>query len=184
VAQVKAKRRLNREQKREFVAAYHEKVASAKFGVLLGYGGLKYHAIEELRRQLRDYKGEFKVVKNRLLKIAAKGTTAENWKDSVEGAPRAVILAFGDPVPVAKIVAKFAANNEALVLVAGFLGEKVLTGAQVRTLSTLPSREVLMSQLLGLFKSPQQQMVSLLSSIVRNFVYLLSGYADKKQKAA
>lgn len=184
MAQVRTKRRLSREQKKEFVAAYHEKISSATLGVLLGYSGLKFHEIEELRKQLRSQGGELKVVKNRLLKLAAKGTVAEGWDVVIEGAPRAVVLAFGDPVPVAKTVVKFAANHEALVIVSGFLTGKVISVAQLKTLATLPSREALASQFLGLLKSPQRLFVTALSGVVRNFVYLLNNYADKKQKAA
>lgn len=184
VAQIRTKRRLNREQKKGFVAAYHEKISSATLGVLLGYSGLRFHEIEELRKQLRGQGGEFKVVKNRLLKLAAKDTSAEGWDAVVEGAPRAVVLAFDDPVPVAKTVAKFAANHEALVMVSGFLAGKVMSVAQLKTLATLPSREALASQFLGLLKSPQRLFVTALSGVARNLVYLFSNYADKKQKAA
>ena len=182
--QIKTKRRLTKEQKKEFVAAYHEKLLSANFGVLVGYAGLKFHQIKELRDQIKEAAGEFKVVKNRLLKLAAKDTVAEGWAPMIEGAPKAVILAFEDPVPVAKAVVKFAADNEALEVVSGFLGDKLITPAQIKSLATLPPLEALRAQFLGLVQSPQRQFVSLLASVARNFVYLLRNYADKLEKAA
>ncbi len=181
--QIKTKRRLSREQKKEFVAAYHERLLSAGFGVLIGYRGLKFHELKELRDQITKSEGELKVVKNRLLKLAAKETPAEGWNELVEGAPRAVVLAFGDPVPVAKAVTKFAADHEALEIVSGFLGDKLLSTAQVKSLAALPPLEVLKAQLLGLIQSPQRQFVALLAGVKRNFVYLLRNYADSKKAA-
>jgi len=184
VPQVKTKRRLTREQKKEFVVAYQKRISSATFGALVGYAGLKFCEISELRSQVAETGGELKVVKNRLLKLAAKDTPAEGWSDVIEGAPRAVVLAFDDPAPVAKVVTRFANDHEAFEVVSGFLGERLLTWAQIKSLATLPSLEVLKAQFLGLLQSPQRKFVVLLSGVTRDFVCLLKNYADKKQEAA
>ena len=169
---------MNREQKKEFVEQFAQKVASAKLALVTNFIGLNVGQINSLRGDLRKSDCEMKVVKNTLIRLAAKGTPLEQLDSLFEG-PNALVLGYEDPVVSAKILTKFAEKHPQLVLKGGVLEGKTISSEEIVALSKLPGREVLLSQLLGLLKAPQRNMVSLMSAVPRKLLYALQAKAEQ-----
>lgn len=147
--------------------------------LLTEYRGLTVAEISELRAKLRPAKCEYKVVKNTLTKRALKDLKLESFSDFFDG-PTAVAIDQGDPVQAAKILVDFAKEHTKLKLKAGLLGDKVLTEKDIKSLASLPSREVLIGTLVWLMKSPVQNLVYVINGNTQKLVYVLD--AIKKQK--
>ena len=135
-------------EKTQIVEDLHERFARAAIVVLTDYKGLDVAAISELRRKLRESEIEFTVAKNTLLARAAEGTDIAALKDHFKG-PSAVALSYHDPVAPAKVLVQFAETNQKLEIKAGAMKGRILDFQAIKALSTLPSREVLLGQLLS-----------------------------------
>jgi len=173
---------LNRQSKEDLVAELAERLKVTKAAFLADYRGLNVGKATELRRKLRAAGVEYRVVKNTLLRLAAKGTPAACLDAELKG-PTAVALVTGDPVAPAKALVEFAKANQAFELKAGMLDGKLLKAADVRALAELPSREVLLGKLLSLMVGVQTSLVNVLSGVPRNFVQVLDAYREKKASA-
>jgi large subunit ribosomal protein L10 len=152
--------------------------------VLTEYRGLTVPQMSDIRKKLRDADADFSVVKNTLFKRAAgEDVAADAQLEATLNGPTAAVFALGDPVAAAKVVSDYiAANrNTPLKVKGGLISGKFYTPSQVEALSKVPSREVLISQMLGAFNSPIAGFVGTLNGIVSNFVYTLQAVADKKQ---
>jgi large subunit ribosomal protein L10 len=152
-----------------------------KLAVLAGYSGLNVEKVTDLRNELRKSDAEFRVIKNTLFKIASKDTDFRLFDDHLQG-PLALIVNFGDGVESTKKLVAFARKNEELELKAGVLDGRFLTSEQLKALSELPSREVLLGQLLSVMVAAQTSLVSVLSGVPRKFVQTLEAYRVKKEE--
>ena len=170
---------LSRTQKAHLVEEIGERLKKAKIVILTDFKGLKVEEINELRRNLRQEGVEYKVVKNSVIQLAGKNTPLEDIKEEICG-PNALAISYGDPATLAKILIEFREKNDKFKLKTGFSEGKILTLEEIETLAKLPSREVLVAQLLGTMSSPPRQLVSLLYNIIGQFLYLLE--AIKKEK--
>lgn len=151
-------------------------------GVLLtDYQGLTVAEISELRSKLRSLKCEYKVIKNTLSKIALEKMGLNDFAKNFEG-PTAVAFEKGDPVSAAKVIVDFTKEHAKLKIKAGMLGEKLLSIDDIKSLASLPSREVLLARLLGSMQSSVSGFVNVLAGVPRKFVYGLE--AIRKQKEA
>ena len=171
---------LTRARKEELVKELNEKFSKAVLATLVEFPGLTVGQANELRAKLRDVNGEFKVAKNTLMTLAIKGTDCEELKDMLTG-PNAVVLAYEDPVAVAKVLVEFAKENEVLKLKSGVLNGKVMDAPGLEALSKLPSREVLLSQLLSVMVATPTGLVQALAGIPRKLLYALRAIEEQKQ---
>lgn len=149
---------------------------------MIDYKGLTVKEISELRRQLRQSDSEMKVLKNTLVLIILKELYPEiheQVKDVFQG-PTAIIFSQKDPIAPAKALVDFVKKNDKVALKGGILESKVINGNEVKSLSTLPSKEVLIAKLLMLFNSPITGFVGALQGNFRNIVYILDAIKDKK----
>lgn len=153
---------------------------NARSVVLNDFTGLNVEKISELRRLCREGGVEFRVVKNTLARRSIKGTTAEELEEYFDG-PTALAISRESENLSAKILVKFAEEHEAPKLKAGIVEGKVIDAKTVLTLATLPSKEELMSKLLGGIKSPGNRLVSVLQGSLRNLLYALNAIKEKKQ---
>lgn len=175
--------RLEREQAVESLSKRFSECSGA---IVMDYKGLNVEKITGLRRQVRDTGSEIKVAKNTLLKIATKDTEYEALHDAFVG-QTAVAFIGGDPALLAKVLTKFdkeekKVNPETTFQIkSGVLESSVLNVDEINQLGDLPSREVLLSQLLGVLSSPMTGFVSVLSDIPRKFLRVLSAIADQKE---
>jgi len=167
-----------RQEKVAVVNEVREKFAAAGAALLTEYRGLNVAAISQLRRQLREAGGEYKIYKNTLVRFAARDLGLEI--DELLTGPTAIAFIEGDAAAVAKALRDYARTNPALVVKGGLLGTKALSADEVRALAELPSRDVLLSQLAGALAAPMQQFAGLLQALPRNFAYGLKALLDER----
>src|SRR5690349_15311420 len=167
-----------RAEKVAVVNEVREKLSSAGAAVLTEYRGLNVAAISQLRRQLREAGGEYKIYKNTLVRFAARDLGLE-IEELLTG-PTAIAFVDGDAAAVAKALRDYARTNPALVVKGGLLGTKALSADEVRALAELPSRDVLLSQIAGALAAPMQQFAGLLQALPRNFAYGLKALIDER----
>ncbi|MCD6153791.1 MAG: 50S ribosomal protein L10 [Syntrophobacterales bacterium] len=172
---------MNRSKKEQIVAELQEKLKDVKLAILADYSGLNVEKITDLRNELRKSDAEFRVIKNTLFRIASKDTDFRLFDDYLKG-PLALIMNFGDVVESTKTLVNFARKNEELELKAGVFDNRFLTNEQIKTLSELPSREVLLGKLLSMMVAAQTSLVTVLSGVPRKFVQTLEAYRVKKEK--
>lgn len=147
--------------------------------VLTEYRGLTVQQLGELRRQLRAVSAQYKVVKNRLARIAIGSTELGGLAGHLSG-PTGMVVSREDPVAVAKALQAFTRTNQALTIKAGVVDGQVLEPSGLKALADLPSREALRSQLVGAIQGPLAQLVGLLTAPQRELVYIL----EQRGKAA
>jgi large subunit ribosomal protein L10 len=152
--------------------------------ILTEYRGLTVPQIGDIRSKLKETGSDFSVVKNTLMQKAATELSmdSEGLTGALNG-PTAAVFATSDPVAAAKAVTAYiAANrNTPFKIKGGVVGGKFATPAQIEQLSKIPSREVLISQMLGSFNAPITGLVGTLNGIVSNFVFTLQAIVDKQQ---
>ena len=169
------------EAKRETVAELRDELSRAKTFVVSEYRGLTVAELKEIRRALRKSDVSYRVVKNRLMKIAAAGTPAEALGPLLTG-PTAV--AFGtDEAATAKAVLDATRPYKLVKVTGGVIGDRTIDAAAVTRLASLPPREVLLAQLAGGMVSPIATLGGLFGANLRNLGYALAQVRDKKASA-
>ena len=154
---------LNRNEKEAVVAEVSAQVAKAQTLALAEYRGLTVEHLNVLRRTARDRGVYLHVLKNTLARRAVAGTPFEVAAESMAGP---LIYGFSeDAVAAAKVIADFAKTNDKLVVKAGAYAGKALDAEGVKALAAVPSKEVLLAQLLGLMQSPVSRMARVLAAI-------------------
>jgi large subunit ribosomal protein L10 len=177
-------RNVNRTEKQQQVTDLHTRFEGAKFGFLLDFNGLTVTQDTELRNKLRDANVDYRVVKNRLAKLALKDTALESLSEHFVG-PTAVALTADDPAALAKVLLEFAKDNKALEVKAGILeAGTTITPEQVKTLSELPSLPQLQAQLLGLIQGPARQLATVLAEPGRQMARLLDARRKSLEESA
>lgn len=143
-----------------------QKLRDSKGAVLLDYRGLSVAAITRLRRDLSGDDVEFQVAKNTLLRIAAERAGVDVAPDLLTG-PTAVAFGWTDEVSPARLLSDFARRNRVVSVKGGIVGGRSVTAAQVGRLAELPSREVLLAQLLGAFQAPAARALAVMQAPAR-----------------
>jgi large subunit ribosomal protein L10 len=167
-----------RAEKVAVVDEVRAKFSAAGAAVLTEYRGLNVAAISQLRRQLREAGGEYKIYKNTLVRFATRDLGLEI--DELLTGPTAITFVEGDAAGVAKALRDYSRTNPALVVKGGLLGTKPLSADQIRALADLPSRDVLLSQLAGAMAAPMQQFAGLLQALPRNLAYGLKALIEDR----
>jgi large subunit ribosomal protein L10 len=173
---------LQRKEKEALVANLHEKFKGAKAAILTDFTGLNVEQITHLRRTLKKNAAEYTVVKNTLLRRASQDTDMELLMEHFIG-PIAIALAYDDPVAPAKVLMEFSKEQPVLEVKAGVVTGTVLTPEDIKTLASLPSREVLLAKLLSLLKFPHTRLVQVLNSPVQGLVSILGEVTKTKEEA-
>lgn len=169
-------------EKKEIVDELKERLARTQVAILTDYKGLNVTAMNDLRRKLREENIEYQVVKNTLLLRAAEGTDTALMKDYFKG-PSAVALSYEDPVAPAKVLTQFAKENKALEIKVGVMSGKVLDLADLKALAELPSKEVLLGQLVSVLNNVPTSMVRVLAEVPRQMLNVLSAIKDQKEQS-
>jgi large subunit ribosomal protein L10 len=170
-----------REDKVAVVDEISEKLAKSQVVIITDYRGLNVQQITDLRAKLREAGIEYKVVKNTLTKLAADKNSIEGLDVYLEG-PSALAFGYDDPVVPAKILSEFAKTNPALEIKVGVLEGKVIGPEGVKQMADLPSKEVLLAQVVGGIQAPITGFVIVLAATIRGLVNALD--AIRKQKEA
>jgi large subunit ribosomal protein L10 len=156
---------LNRNEKAAVVSDVAAQAAKSQTLALAEYRGLTVEALNKLRVTARAQGVYLHVLKNTLARRAVAGTSFEAASDAMVGP---LIYGFSeDAVAAAKVIADFAKTNDKLVLKGGAYGGKVLDVDGLKALASVPSKEVLLSQLAGLLKSPVQRTAAVLAALAQ-----------------
>jgi len=169
-------------EKKKITEDLHEKLSRAKVVIVTDYKGLDVPTISALRRNLTAAGIEYHVVKNTLLIRASEDTDAALIKETFKG-PNAVALSFDDPVSPAKVLIKFAEENKNLEIKKGVMNGKVLDLNSIQMLSVLPSRELLLSQVLSAMNGVSSAFVRALSNVLERFLIVLQAIKEQKEDA-
>jgi len=147
---------MDRTQKQAFVQELNKELSGASAMVVAHYRGLTVKQMTELRRAVSGASTRLQVSKNRLAKLAFKGTSFEGLNDLLTGP---TVMAYGqDALAATKIVQQFADKNDKLIVLGGQMDDKVLSADEVKSLSRLPSLDELRGTLVGLLQAPGAQL--------------------------
>ena len=172
---------MRKDDKKELVTQLHEDLGDSQAVFVTDYIGLNVEKITKLRKNIKGAGGTFKVVKNTLLRRAAKETPADVVNDLFIG-PTAIAMVKGDPLGVAKALVDFAKDNEALEIQGGILGTQVLDLDRIQSLAKMPSKEVLLAKMLGSLNAPITNFVGVLAAMPRQLLYVLKAIENQKMQ--
>lgn len=172
------RRMLNKAQKQKIVEDLVDKFKRAKIAVFSDFHGVSVSKAQQLRRLLKKERAEYRVAKKTLFDRALEATGFSLKTKEMKG-EIGVAFGYGDEIAPAKTLFKFSKGNETFKILGGFLGTRTLSDKEVFILAKLPSREVLLGQLLGMLQSPLRGLVTVLQGNIRNLVVVLSKIKDK-----
>jgi large subunit ribosomal protein L10 len=175
--------RARKEQKAEQVELLTEKLRKAKVAVLTDYRGLKVSQIQDLRGKLRGGGVEYRVIKNTLARRAADAAGYKDLESELKG-PVAIAFGYDDLSLPPRLINEWVRTTRLkLEVVGGLVEGRVVNRDQIRQLADLPSREVLLAQLLGTLQSPVGQLVGIMQTPVQQLIGLLNAYKSKLEAA-
>lgn len=168
---------MDRGKKEALVAELRQTFDENELVVVTHQNGLTVAEASDLRRRMRDAGARFKVTKNRLAKLALKGTKFEHLTDQFSG-PTAIAVSV-DPVAAAKVAVEFANKNDKLAIVSGALGDKELDANSVKALAKLPSLDELRGTIIGLLQAPAGKLARVTQAPAAQLARVFSAYATK-----
>jgi large subunit ribosomal protein L10 len=172
---------LNLDEKKAVVAEVGTQVAKAQAIIIAEYRGLGVGNMTKLRAKARESGIYFRVLKNSLARRAIDGTPFTGLSDHMVGP-----LAYGigsDPVAAAKVLHEFSKGNDKFVIKAGAMPNLVMSSKEIASLAALPSRDELLSKLLGTMQAPIANFVRTLNEVPSRFVRGLAAVRDQKETA-
>jgi len=174
---------MKKEEKATAVAELAEKFGRARLAIVTECVGLPVNQVTALRRQLRDAKAEYRVVKNTLAIRAVEGTTLLGLTSHLKG-PTGVVIGYDDPVLPTKILRDFIAaekREEKIRITLGVLEGKVVQPAELAAIAKLPKKEVLVAMLLSAMQGPIRGVVYTLNAVLSKFVRVMAAIQDKRK---
>ena len=167
--------------KQETINELNDVFTRAKSALLAHYHGISAENMAALRTHMRERGVDFRVIKNTLAQKAVKNTPLEAMKNDFKG-PVSLIVSFDDAVAPAKALSDYAKSGveKSPDVVAGIVEGKQVSPAEVKALADLPSKEVLLSQLLSVMNGPTTNFVGVFSALLRKLVGTLGAIKDKK----
>jgi large subunit ribosomal protein L10 len=170
-------------EKEKTVDELREKFSQTKSLFLTDFRGLNVEQMTDLRRNLKEKKAEYRITKNTLIRLAAKGGRFEGALDYLEG-PTGLVFSFENPVIPAKVLYEIHKKIEKPKIKIIWMEGRLLGESQLRSLALLPSKEVILAQIVGGLNSPVANFVGTLQGVIRNFVGLLDAIREERSKAA
>jgi len=168
------------EEKKQVVEEIKQKLQNATLVICTDYRGLNVQQITELRNKLRVPGVEYRVLKNTMFRFALQQAGHEDIAAQVTG-PNAVIFSNDDPVGPAQTLTEFAKTNKQLEIKLGMLEGKLLSLEDIKQLAGLPSREVLLGQVVGTMQAPITSFVRVLNANLTGLVRALDGIREQKE---
>ncbi len=174
-----------RPEKVAVVEDVQARIDAAEAVILTEYRGMTVAQISNLRRQLREAGGEYRVYKNTLVRFAARNLDIEI--DELLTGPTALAIvgtkpdgSAGDIAGVAKVLRQYSRDVPTLVVKGGVLGKRAIDADGARALADMPSREQVLAQIAGLLEAPLSQVAGLLDAVPRNFAYAVQALIDRQ----
>lgn len=173
---------ISRAKKEALRAEASDRFNKAGGALVAEYRGLTVAELTELRTELRKVGAEFKVTKNRVLKKAIELEAQESSElaDKLVG-PVGVVYLFEDVAAGAKVAVEFAKNHEKFVVTGGLMDGGLVSDKEIEAISNLPSKEVLLGQILGSLTAPHKGIMGILNGVPRNLVQVINAIKDTKQ---
>jgi len=168
------------EVKRQQVEEVRQKFDKAESIVFYDYRGLTVDEVSELRNQFREAGVEYKVIKNNILRRAAKENNIEGL-DSYLAGPTAAIFGFNDAVSGPKVIVDFVKKVKKTEIKMGVLNGAVVDPEQIKQLASLPTRDELIAKLAGTLNAPIAGLATALNAIPSGFARALAAVRDQKQ---
>jgi large subunit ribosomal protein L10 len=169
---------MNREEKSVAIEEIAAQIGESEAIFAIDYRGISVTQAAELRSKLRESDASFRVVKNRLTKLAAAKAGEERLETVLQG-PTALTFVRGDTAAAAKAITTFNKEHEVLTFKGGFMAETVLDADSFKAIALLPSREVLNGQLAGVVASPITGLVRGLGSMIQGLALQLGQIAEQ-----
>lgn len=174
-----------RPEKQQLAEDIRQLVEPSPFVFLISYKGLSVDEFDDLRTRLYEQHAECHVVPNRLLRYAVQETDAQVLADKTLKGETAMVTGTGDAVAVAKALASFIKDDDGdqVAIKCGALRGQELSADEVTCLASLPSREVLLAQLLGVLNGPARNLVGVLAAAKSGLVYALQAYLNQQEQS-
>ena len=163
------------------VRQLEERFREARAAILTDFRGLKVADVTVLRNLLRKSKIEFRVVKNRLAKIAVQNTSLADLDPLLSG-PTGVAFGYDDPVASTKILSQFVRSNANLDIKGGIIEGRLYRKEEILAIAELPPRDILLSQVLMSISAPLSGLVRVLQAPIQQFVGTLGAIKAQKEK--
>ena len=169
---------MNRTQKKEFVSSLNKDFNESDLLVVTQYSGLDVKKMEELRSKMRDVDVKFKVTKNRLTKLALKGSSFENVDELFIG-PTAIAYSKNS-IQAAKVAVEFSKKNNKLKIIGGSFEGELIGKEKINFLATLPSLDELRSIIISLIMAPATKVATVLQAPGNQIARVISAHAKKE----
>ena len=169
---------MNRTEKEQTISSLQKQIEQYRGAVLANFRGLTVEQINQIRQRLREEKVSFHVVKNTLMKLASKGTDFEKVNQYLEG-PTAIAISYGNPVSLIKILLDFVKTQPLLEIKVGLVEGELVAPGEMKALASMPSREVLLAQILGGIQMPAAQVGGVLHSLFQQVLGVLQARVDQ-----
>jgi large subunit ribosomal protein L10 len=169
-----------KEQKSQEISALTEEIGNASNAFLIDFKGITVPQVTELRKQVRDTKSGYIVVKNTLALIALKNSPIVAMREKFTG-PTAIAFNANDAVALAKALTKFAKDVPAVQFKGAMLNGQIVPADQIQAIANLPSRQELVSKLLYVLQSPMRGLATVLQANIRNLAVVLDQIGKQKQ---
>ena len=173
---------MDRAQKRELVTRLNDQWKTSGVIVVAHYQGMTVAQMTDYRKRIKDAGGVVKVTKNRLAKLAVKGTDVEAISDLLKG--QTCIAYSQDPISAARVSVKYARENERLVILGGAMGRTRLDSSGVKALADLPSLDELRGRLIGLVQAPAAKIARIVKEPGGMLARVLAAKGSEEAKAA
>jgi len=170
-----------REQKAEEISALTSEIGNASNAFLIDFKGITVPQVTELRKQVRETKSGYLVVKNTLALIALKDSPIVAMREKFTG-PTAIAFNATDAVALAKALTKFAKDVPALQFKGAMLDGQVVPAEQIQAIASLPSREELIAKLLFVLQSPIRGLATVLQANIRNLTVVLDQIGKQRSE--
>ncbi len=171
---------MNRDDKAQAISELESAIGGATNAFLIDFKGITVPQVTELRKQVRETKSGYVVVKNTLALIALKDSPIIAMKEKFTG-PTAIAFNASDAVALAKALTKFAKDVPAVQFKGALLDGQVVPASQIQAIASLPSRQELVSKLLFLLQSPMRGLVTVLQANIRNLAVVIDQIAKQKE---
>ncbi len=170
------------EKGKALVAEMSEIFSNSSLIIAAEYRGIDVTQMTALRQQLRSKGARFKVIKNTFARIAADESGKSSLKDVMNG-PIGFVVSDSDPAEAAKALVKYASENELPInILGGMLGADLLDQSKIKSLAILPSKEELLSKMMGSMKSPVSGIVMVMNGPIRSLVNVLQRHVENNQE--
>ena len=166
-------------EKKQLINEIGTLIDTSSFLYMVTYKGLKVKEFDELRNTLDEVNAKCTILKNKLVKKAAELNNHDALSKFDFSGDTALISGSGDPGAVAKTLSDYAKKHKMVSFKGGYLDGSILSSTDVIAISTLPPREVLLSQLLGTLQAPASSLVRLLNTKLSGIAYVLNAYKEK-----